>query len=65
MWPMTHSSPTTVGSHGVQCRTQPSWMDVRAPMRMSPSSPRNTALGHTDDCAPMRTDPMMTASGWM
>ena len=53
MWPITHSSPTTVGSPGAQCRTEPSWIDVRAPMRMSPSSPRSTAHGHTDDSGPM------------
>ena len=64
MWPITHSSPTTVGSSAVVCSTVQSWMLVRAPMRISPSSPRRTALGHTELSGPMRTDPMTTASGW-
>ncbi len=65
MWPITQSSPTTVGCSSVVCRTLPSWMLVRAPMRISPSSPRSTALGHTELSGPMVTEPMMTASGWM
>ena len=62
---MTHSSPTRVGVAGVVCTTVPSWMDVRAPITMPPGSPRSTALGHTDDSAPMVTWPITTASGWM
>ncbi len=65
MWPITQPSPTMVGRSGAQCSTHPSWIDVRAPMRMSPSSPRSTAHGHTDDCGPIVTEPMITASGWM
>ena len=45
MWPITHSSPTTVGTTGMQWMTEPSWIDVRAPMRMPPLSPRSTAHG--------------------
>ena len=33
---------------GVVCSTLPSWMLVRAPMRISPSSPRSTALGQIE-----------------
>ena len=64
MWPITHSSPTTVGSSTVVCSTVQSWMLVRAPMRISPSSPRSTALGQIELCGPIVTDPMTTASGW-
>ena len=64
MWPITHSSPTTVGCSGVQWSTLQSCTLEREPMRISPSSPRSTALGHTELCGPMRTQPMMTASGW-
>ena len=48
-WPITQSSPTTVGTPRVVWMIEPSWIDVRAPMTMWPSSPRSTALGHTDD----------------
>ena len=65
MWPITHSSPTTVGASGVVWSTVPSWMLVRAPIRIEPSSPRSTAPGHTELSGPMRTEPMTTASGWM
>ena len=64
MWPITHSSPTVVGCIAVVCSTLQSWMLDPAPMRISPSSPRSTALGQIDDRAPIDTDPMMTASGW-
>ena len=37
---------------------------VRAPMVISPPSPRRTAPGQTDDSAPMVTDPITVASGW-
>ena len=60
---MTQSSPTMVGMTGVVCSTLPSCTLVRAPMTTWPSSPRSTALGHTDDSGPMRTSPMTTASG--
>jgi hypothetical protein len=39
-------------------------MLVRAPMRISPSSPRSTAPGHTELSGPIVTEPMITASGW-
>ena len=64
MWPITHSSPTTVGCSTVVCSTLQSWMLVRAPMRISPSSARSTAFGQTELSGPMRTEPMTTASGW-
>ena len=64
MWPITHSSPTTVGASIVVCSTVQSWMLVRAPMRISPSSARSTAFGQTVLSGPMRTAPMTTASGW-
>ena len=54
---------STVGHDDVVCSTQPSWMDVRSPMTMSPSSPRSTAPGQIEASAPMRTEPMTTASG--
>ncbi len=60
---MTQSSPTIVGSSGVVCTTVPSWIDVRAPMAIRPSSPRSTALGHTDASGPIVTSPITTASG--
>ncbi len=64
MWPITQSSPTTVGCIGVVCSTLPSCTLDPAPMWISPSSPRSTALGHTDDLGPIVTEPMITASGW-
>ena len=64
-WPTTHSSPTVVGVNGVVCSTAPSWMEVRAPTTMRPSSPRSTAPGQMDDSAPISTDPMITAPGAM
>ena len=33
---MTQSSPTIVGSSAVQWITVPSWIEVRAPIRMHP-----------------------------
>ena len=36
---------------------------VRAPMRISPPSPRSTAPGQIDDCDPMVTAPITMASG--
>ena len=64
MWPITQSSPTMVGITGMQWMTEPSWIEVRAPMRMPPLSPRSTAPGQIDDSAPISTSPMTTASGW-
>ena len=43
---------------------EPSWMLVRAPTSIRPSSPRSTAVGQTDDSAPIVTLPITTASGW-
>ena len=38
-WPITTSSPTTVGVIGVVCRTAPSCTEVRAPTRITRSRP--------------------------
>jgi hypothetical protein len=44
--------------------TEPSWIEVRAPMWIPVStSPRTTACGQTLDRAPIVTRPMTTASG--
>ncbi len=64
-WPITHSSPTVVGWKWVVWRMAPSWMEVRAPMWISPSSPRSTAPGQMLASAPIVTDPITTASGEM
>ena len=64
MWPTTQSSPTIVGYTSTQCRTEPSWIEVRSPMRMPPLSPRSTAQGQMLDSAPISTSPITTASGW-
>ena len=58
------SSPTVVSSSRVQCRTAPSWTDVRAPITMRLWSPRSTACGQIVDPAPTTTLPMIVASGW-
>ena len=57
-------SPTTVWWSSVVWTTQPSWIEVRAPMVMLPLSPRSTADGQTDDSGPITTEPITTASGW-
>ena len=64
-WPMTQSSPTVVPISAVVCTTQPSCTEVRSPIEIVIPSPRSTAHGHTELCAPMVTLPIMTASGWM
>ena len=56
-------APITVGHCLVVWMIVPSWMEVRSPIRISPWSPRSTALGQTDDPAPSSTFPMTTASG--
>ncbi len=63
-WPITHSAPTVVGWNGVTWSTDPSWIDVRAPMVIGAPSPRRTAPGQIDDSGPRRTSPITTASGW-
>ena len=35
-WPITQSAPTIVGYRTVVCSTDPSWIDVRAPITMPP-----------------------------
>ena len=65
MCPTTQSLPTTVGNIGVVWSTEPSWIDVLSPIRISPSSPRNTAPGQIELSDPMNTDPMTMASGCM
>ena len=62
--PTTQSSPMIVGCSAVQCTIVPSWIDVRAPIRMLPWSPRSTAVGQTVDSGPISTSPITTASGW-
>ena len=64
MWPITHSSPTIVGTSSVVCSTVQSWMLERAPTWISPSSPRSTASGQIELSGPIVTAPMITASGW-
>ena len=62
-WPTTQPDPMSVGRVAVQCTTVPSWIEVRSPTRISPWSPRRTAVGHTVDPAPSVTRPITTASG--
>jgi len=62
-WPTTHSSPTVVCCMGVVWITQPSWIEVRAPMMIGASSARSTAPGQIELSAPMVTEPITTASG--
>src|ERR671916_263524 len=50
-WPTTHSAPTLVGWIGVTCRTDPSWIDVRAPIVIGAPSPRSTAPGQIEAAA--------------
>ncbi len=40
----------------------PSWIEVRAPTVIAPSSARITTPGQIDDSAPMTAEPMITAS---
>ena len=61
---MTQRSPITVSRVDVQCTTVPSCIDVWLPTMTAPWSPRSTAVGHMLDSGPIRTSPMMTASGW-
>lgn len=61
--PTVHSSPIIVGSSAVQCMTQPSWIEVRAPISIRLESPRKTAHGPMKDSSPTDTSPIMTASG--
>src|SRR5215831_8522197 len=42
---------------------QPSWMLVRAPIRIGPTSPRTTLPYHTDASSPKTTSPTTTAVG--
>ena len=64
MCPITQPLPTIVKSSGVVCSTLASCTLVRAPMWISPSSARSTALGQIDDSGPIVTAPITTASGW-
>ena len=61
--PTTQPAPITVGHSLVVWMIVPSWIEVRAPTRISPWSPRSTAPGHTEEPAPSSTFPMITASG--
>ncbi|MCW2682521.1 MAG: hypothetical protein JWP33_434 [Blastococcus sp.] len=56
-------APTSVGCSVVACSTVPSWIDVRAPVRISPWSPRGTACGQTLTSVPSSTGPMTVAPG--
>ena len=62
--PTVTSSPMIVGRAAVVWMIEPSWMLVRAPTSIRPSSPRSTAVGQTVDSAPIVTLPITTASGW-
>ncbi len=62
-WPIVQSAPTVVSSSRVQCSTEPSCTDVRAPTTIRLWSPRSTACGHTVTPAAMTTLPMIVASG--
>ena len=53
-----------VGFSVVVCSTALSWMLVRAPTWISPSSPRSTAPGQIELSGPIVTAPITTASGW-
>ena len=46
--PTVTSSPMSVGRTAVVWMIEPSWMLVRAPTSMRPSSPRSTACGQTE-----------------
>ena len=73
LWPMVTSSPMRVanppslacGPSWLTCTTLPSWIFVRAPMRMKFTSPRITVAGQIDTSSPSTTSPMTTAAGSM
>src|SRR5437773_910182 len=65
-WPAVTSLPTVSPERPpVTWRMQPSWMFVRAPTRIGPTSPRRTDPYHTDDSSPKMTSPTTTAVGAM
>ena len=66
LWPTVTSSPMWV-SMPPESRwiTVPSWMLVRAPMRMMPMSPRTRQWNHTPVSDPITTSPMIAAVGAM
>lgn len=47
----------------VQCRTAPSWIEVRFPIVITFRSPRGTAPGQMDAWAPMVTFPIIVTPG--
>ena len=64
-WPTVTRSPTVVNDRpSVQWITELSWIELRAPIRIGPSSPRRVTLGHTLDSGPITTSPISTAEGW-
>src|SRR5687767_12978923 len=65
-WPTVTSSPTVSPALPVVvCSMQKSWMLVRAPTRIRPTSPRSTAPYHTLALSPSSTSPSTTAFGAM
>jgi len=66
IWPMVTSSPIWVGpSAEATWITVPSWMLVRAPMRIGCMSPRMTQPNQTLEPGPISTSPITTAPGAM
>ena len=71
LWPMVTSSPITVakppslacGPSWLTWTTLPSWMLVRAPMRMKLTSPRTTVPGQIETSSPSTTSPITLAAG--
>src|SRR5438093_8053327 len=63
-WPAVTSLPiVSTERPPVVWRMQPSWMFVRAPTRIGPTSPRSTDPYHTDASSPKTTSPTTTAVG--
>src|SRR5688500_17376734 len=62
--PAVTSSPISSAPRPrVRCRIQPSWMFVRAPMRIGPTSPRTTHPYQMLVSSPRTTSPTTTAVG--
>ena len=65
-WPTTTSSPMVSGwVLWVTCSTEPSWMFVRAPMRIRWTSPRATVWNQNEQSSPASTSPATIAPGAM
>ena len=66
LWPTVTSSPMKVeNSPESMCTTVPSWMLVRAPMRMLFMSPRTRQWNQIPVSDPITTSPMTAAVGAM